>query len=577
MKQERFLLTNFKISSYFKINNKKEGKMTKKIINKVNNLILVTLVACFVMSILTTGKVLASSKHGGALIIGVPGSQKNLNSAIYPKTFSGQLISINLFDGLLRVSKMGDGKLTPMLAKSWDVSSDGKTITLNLRDDVNWHDGKKFTSEDVKYGILNICRPHHPQGKNNYSIVDSIETPGPYKAIIKLSKSDATFLTKLDSKWCSMAPKHILEGQDIPNSNYNNAPIGTGPFKFVEWKKGNYILFERNKDYWAKASNGDQLPYLDKLYFKILPNKTSLISSLEAGEIDFIHSYPGYLAGKEISRVNDADNGIKVHSFAYANMAFDFIYMNTKGKITGNKKVRQALAHLINTDEIIDKVFAGVADNVRNKDQGFISWYTGEAPSKYFPYDVSKAEALLDSAGFKKDANGNRFKISIIHEQKNSNHPKVLDIMRSNLKAAGIELDVMKMDASAITEKVHKKMDYDMYITTIATGPDPDLLTKSWHSKNIGKGWNANSSGYNNKKIDDLLDKGRGELDPVKRKQMYVEAHQILAEDLPMLALYGTKWLWTYNEKLDGFPIGYTFRDGLETVNWNGDIPNNRK
>ena len=72
--------------------------------------------------------------------------------------------------------------------------------------------------------------------------------------------------------------------------------------------------------------------------------------------------------------------------------------------------------------------------------------------------------------------------------------------MRSNLKAAGIELDVMKMDASAITEKVHKKMDYDMYITTIATGPDPDLLTKSWHSKNIGKGWNANSSGYNNKK-----------------------------------------------------------------------------
>ena len=98
MKQERFLLKNFKIISYFKINNKKEGKMTKKIINKVNNLILVTFVACFVISILTTGKVLASSKHGGALIIGVPGSQKNLNSAIYPKTFSGQLISINLYN-----------------------------------------------------------------------------------------------------------------------------------------------------------------------------------------------------------------------------------------------------------------------------------------------------------------------------------------------------------------------------------------------------------------------------------------------------------------------------------------------
>ena len=157
-------------------------------------------------------------------------------------------------------------------------------------------------------------------------IIESISTPDPYKAIIKLSKSDATFLTKLDSKWCSMAPKHILESQDIPNSSYNNAPVGTGPFKFVEWKKGSHIIFERNKDYWAKAANGDQLPYLDKLYFKILPNKTSLISSLEAREIDFIHSYPGYLAGKEIARVNNANNGIKVHSFAYANMAFDFIY-----------------------------------------------------------------------------------------------------------------------------------------------------------------------------------------------------------------------------------------------------------
>ena len=134
--------------------------------NNSKKLILSVLLTFFVVFIFTIEKVKAAAKHGGALIIGVPGSQKNLNSAIYPKTFSGQLISINLFDGLLRVSKFGDGKLTPMLAKSWNVSSDGKTITLNLRDDVKWHDGKKFTSEDVKFGILNICKPYHPQGKN---------------------------------------------------------------------------------------------------------------------------------------------------------------------------------------------------------------------------------------------------------------------------------------------------------------------------------------------------------------------------------------------------------------------------
>ncbi len=551
--------------------------MKKITLKTLSFLTLSVFIMSFIFSILITQKAVAGSKHGGALIIGVPGSQKNLNSAIYPRTFSGQLISINLFDGLLRMSKFGDGKLTPMLAKSWDVSSDGKTITLNLRDDVKWHDGKKFTSADVKYGLLNICLPHHPQGKSNYGVIESIDTPSANKAVIKLKKSDATFLSKLDSKWCSMAPKHVLEGQDIPNSPYNNAPIASGPFKFVEWKKGSYIKFEKNPDYWAKASNGDQLPYLDTLFFKILPDKTSLVSALEAGEIDFIHSYPGYLTGKEINRVNDADNGIKVHPFKYANMAYDFIFLNTNGKYTGKKEVRQAIAHLINTDEIIDKVFAGVADNVRSKKEGFLTWYTGEAPSTYYPHSVAKAEALLDAAGFKKDGNGKRFTVGIIHETKNSIHPKVIDIMRSTFKTAGIELDVRKMDASAITEKVHKKMDYDMYITGIAVGPDPDVMTKSWHSKNIGKGWNANSSGYNNPKIDALLDGGRAELDPTKRKPFYIEAHQILVEDLPMLPLFGSKWLWTYNEKLDGFPIGYTFRDGLEMVNWNGNIPSNRK
>ena len=117
-------------------------------------------------------------------------------------------------------------------------------------------------------------------------------------------------------------------------------------------------------------------------------------------------------------------------------MAYDFIFLNTNGKYTGKKEVRQAIAHLIDTDEIIDKVFAGVADNVRSKKEGFLTWYTGEAPSTYYPHSVAKAEALLDAAGFKKDGNGKRFTIGIIHETKNAIHPKVIDIMRSTFKTA---------------------------------------------------------------------------------------------------------------------------------------------
>lgn len=516
-------------------------------------------------------------EYGGAIIVGVPGEQKNLNSATYPATFSGQLISINIFDGLLRTSKFGDGAVTPALAKSWEVSEDGLKYTFHLRDEVKWHDGKPFTSADVKFTILDVAIPHHPQGKSNFEGVASIETPDPYTVIFNLSQPDASFLSKLDPKFASMAPKHLLEGKDIPRDAYNWAPIGTGPFKFKEWVRGSHIILEKNKDYWAVAPNGDRLPYLDRLIFKMVPNASTLMSSLEAGEIDFIHSFPGVVPLAEVSRLNQPGTGVRAHTFSYANKALDFLFMNTKGKLTGDVRVRRALAQLINTDEIIDKVFAGVAEPVRRKDSGFMTWYTGTVPKAYYPFDPKAAEAILDGAGYKKGPDGRRFVLNMTVNQKDGYVQKIVDIMRTGFQAAGIGLDVKVYDVSTLTEKVHKQLDYDLHITAIAVGPDPDLLTKTWHSDNIGKGWNNNSSAYNNPKVDKLLEEGRAVIDPEKRKAVYAEVQEILMDEIPMLPMTEALWLWTYNDKLGGFPIGYTFRDGLETVYWKGGAPANRR
>lgn len=539
----------------------------------------IAVVAFGLLSLVTTAALSAGDtpQRGGTLIIGVPGNQKNLNSAIYPRTFSGQLISINLFDGLLRTSKFGDGKITPVLAKSWDISPDGLTYIFHLRDDVKWHDGTPFTSADVKFTIEEVARPHHPQGHSNFDKVTSIETPDAHTVVMKLAKVDAAFMSKLDPKFASIAPKHILEGTDIPKNEYNWAPVGTGPFKFKEWVRGSHIIFERNENYWLKAADGDSLPYLDRLIFRIIPNASTLLSSLEAGEIDFIHSYPGVVPAAEISRLNKPGTGIIVDPFAYANKAFDIIFINTQRKITGDVNVRHAIAYLVNIDEIIDKIFAGNAKSVRSKDSGFMTWYTGTVPKNYYPFDPKKAGQILDKAGYKKGADGLRFTLNMTINQKDSYVQKMVDIMRTDFKAAGIGLDVKVYDVSTITDKVHKNLDYDLHITAIATGPDPDVLTKSWHSSNIGKGWNNNSSGYNNPKADALLEEGRLILDPGKRKAHYAELQEILMADIPMLPVTESLWLHTYRDGVGGFPIGYTFRDGLETVHWKGEIPKNRR
>lgn len=546
---------------------------------KIRSIPRIAVAAFGLLTLATTAALSAGDtpQRGGTLIIGVPNTQKNLNSAIYHRTMSGQLISINLFDGLLRISKFGDGKFTPVLAKSWDISADGLTYTLHLRDDVKWHDGKPFTSADVKFSIMEVSRPHHATGRSNFNAIKSFETPDPYTAVIKLDKADASFLGKLDPKWCSIAPKHILEGTDIPKNDYNWAPIATGPFKFKEWVRGSHIIFEKNENYWGKAANGDRLPYLDRLIFKIIPNKSTLLSSLQAGEIDFIHSFPSVIPPSEVARLNKSGTGITVAPFAYANKAFDFIFFNTQRKITGDVNVRRAIAHLVNTDEIIDKVFGGLAKSVRSKDSGFMTWYTETVPKNYYPYDRKKAQEILDEAGYKKGADGKRFTLNMTLNQRDAHVLKLVDIMRTDFKAAGIGLDVKVYDVSTNVEKVHKNLDYDLHVTTIATGPDPDVLTKTWHSSNIGKGFNNNSSGYKNQKVDTMLEKGRLILNPKKRQAWYADLQEILMADIPMLPITEALWLHTFRDNVGGFPIGYTFRDGLEAVHWKGEIPKDRR
>ncbi|KAF1021719.1 MAG: Oligopeptide-binding protein AppA [Paracidovorax wautersii] len=213
--------------------------------------------------------------RGGTLIAVVTPEPPTLVSA-FSASAPVAIVASKLFDGLMRIG--ADLELVPELAQSWSVAPDGLSITLKLRRDVKWHDGQPFTSADVRYSMLEIWKKIHPHGKVAYSNVTDVSTPDPYTAIIRLNAPSPVALFALNNTSSPVLPRHLYEGTDLLRNPANVKPVGTGPFRFKEWIRGDRIVLERNPDYWEKGR-----PYLDGLVFRIIPDAAARSAAFERG------------------------------------------------------------------------------------------------------------------------------------------------------------------------------------------------------------------------------------------------------------------------------------------------------
>ena len=167
----------------------------------------------------------------------------------------------------------------PALAESWDVAPDGKTVTFKLRKDVKFHDGKPFTSADVQFTIMDVLKKVHPRGINTFRDVTAVETPDEHTAVFKLANAAPYMLSALSGYESPMLPKHVFSQGDIRTHANANQPIGTGPFKFVEWRRGELVRLDKNPDYWRKG-----LPYLDRIVVRFINDEATRTAALEKGE-----------------------------------------------------------------------------------------------------------------------------------------------------------------------------------------------------------------------------------------------------------------------------------------------------
>ncbi|GBD46830.1 ABC transporter substrate-binding protein [Methylopila sp. Yamaguchi] len=452
-----------------------------------------------------------------------------LNSAAPTGTVSG-----NIFDGL--VDYDFDLKPRPALATSWETSADGKAITFHLRPGVTWHDGTPFTSADVKWTLENVWKKIHPRNQLTFAKVTEVETPDDLTVVLKLSQPSVAILSSVNSNGAQVLPKHLYEGTDVLNNPYNNKPVGTGPFVFKEWKKGEYIALERNPNYWDKPK-----PYLDRLIFRVIPDAAARAAAFEKGEVQYGVLSPVPL--KDAKRLAELPT-LKVETKGYEWLSpFLFIDLNVDNPQLKDVRVRRAIAHAIDKAALARIVWFGFGEPASSPVPSTLKAFHDPAAPAY-AFDTKQAEALLDEAGFPRGAGGVRFTLNHDYIPYGDDYKRSAEFIKQALKRVGVEVNVRTQDVPTYTKRVYGDRDSDVALTWFAAFSDPQVgVTRVYNSASIGKNipW-TNGSGYRNPEVDALISSVQGEADPEKRVADFRKLQQIVLTDLPTIPLVELKF-----------------------------------
>ncbi len=468
------------------------------------------------------------------------------------------MVNKSIFNGLVRYSA-SDWSPQPDLAEKWEVSKDGLTWTFFLKKGVTWHDGKPFTAEDVKYSIMTYADEKvNSILRGNLSPITKIDIVDPHT--IKLTtKEPYSALVELLGYLTFMLPKHLLEGQQFTPSQFPQdfikKPIGTGPFKFVENIPGNNVTLAANDNY------HEGRPYLDSVVFKVVRDLNSTIAQVKTGELDLAFPTVAQLPALEgTPNLNIIERGVP---------EFRFFGMNYKDKDFGpwfaDKRVRQALAHAVDTKGIMEQVAKGKAQRSNGPiAPAFKDWYVKDAPT--FDYDPEKAKQILSDFGLKPDADkilakdGKKFAFAFMVDQGQPERQQTSLIIQQNFKDIGIDakVDALEFNEFMRRERVSKEFVAVCFYYMMPTTP---ALHSYWQTNGSTNEW-----GYSNPEVDKLFSEALTLFEPEKRKEVYQKVYKILAEEQSALFLYHPNELQAVNKRVKGFAETH-YRDALLYLN----------
>ena len=494
-----------------------------------------TLLLAAAIAVLACGPGFAQ-KSGGTLVQITQPEPPNLAPYISTSGPIGQ-VTAKVFDGLLEYGF--DLKPKPGLAESFNVSADGKTITFKLHKGVKFHDGKPFTSADVQFTIMDVLKKVHPRGIATFKEVTSVETPDELTAVFKLATPAPYMMMALSGYESPMLPKHVYGVGDIKTHPNANSPVGTGPFKFVEWRRGEFVRLDKNPNYWR-----DKRPFLDRIVVRFIGDASTRTAALEKGEVQ--------IAGFGAVPYNDVKKLAALPSLEVTTKGYEMVspivelVINTKKAPFDNEKVRQAINYAIDRQFVIDNVWFGFGKAA----VGPIS--SNFAPSGLFSAGVDymvadrieRANKLLDEAGFPRKADGFRFEMVHDITPYGEEWQRFGESVQQSLAKIGIKASLRYEDVAKWLKRLYTDYDYDMSSNFLYNLPDPVLgVHRGFHSDRIKKGTVfVNGSRWSSPETDALMDKATVEADPAKRSVMYKELVQRVTTASPVIYVLELKF-----------------------------------
>ena len=491
----------------------------------------------------------ATPKKGGTLVAVIGRDPATGNMDITSDT-NGFFAFTPVYSSLVEIGP--NGQVTPDLAKSWTVSADGKRYEFKLNA-AKFHDGRPVTSADVKYTAEEVAGKYAPKFTPSYKLVDRVEAPDASTVVFTLKQPSATFLQSLAHHSIVILPQHIYAGSDPRQNPQNSKPIGSGPFKFKEWVKGDHITLERNADYFKP-----DVPYFDQVIFRILPDAGSRAIAFQKGDIDT-------LTGQLVAREQVAD--LKKIAGVQVNDQDDppgeeLLQFNTTKKPFNDLKVRTAFVNAIDRAAVVERAFFGQGAEIPTthipKQLKLFHDTTVKLPTR----DVAKAGSLLDEAGYPKGANGIRLTVKLAYDQTNDADKRSAEVVRDNLKDAAVQVELQPLDSAVVAKEVYTDANFDMWTVSVTSNGDPELGIARFYTTQSIKVSFGNASRYSNPEIDQAFAQGASTTDLKERQAAYKKVQEILARDLPTLPLADYENIDFARPDIGGVtqsPIGYPY------------------
>ncbi len=487
--------------------------------------------------------------YGDIYITALLGDASYLNPVLASDSASASINSL-VYNGLVKYDK--DLNIVGDLAERWEIKNNGKIIIFYLRKNVLWHDGTKFTAKDVKFTYEKLVDPDIKTPYSaDFNLVQKCEIIDDYtiKFVYK-----QPFVPALESWGIGIIPEHIFNKPNIDfhKNPANRKPIGTGPYKFLQWITDEKIELIANEKYFEGR------PYINKVVFRIIPDQSVQFLELLNESIDSMNlSSDQYYAYKEFFK--------NYHKFSYPSFSYTYIGFNLKKELFKEKIVRKAIAHAINKDEIIKGVTLGKAKPATGPFPPH-SWAFNNNVKDY-EYNPELAKSLLKSVGYEdidgdgtleKKVNGNiiKFQFTLMTNQGNTTRRLVAEVVQQQLKKIGIKVDIQIVEWSVFINNFINPRNFDAVVLGWALSIDPDQYL-IWHSEQNKPG-QYNFVSYKNSEVDKLLILGRTEFNFEKRKKIYQKIHEIIHSDIPYIFLYYPDSMPVVHNRIKNVELGKT-------------------